>query len=157
MKKTVFIVGGVLALGAIAYLFLKNKKKQEAILGGAGSATSSPTTASGGTTSGTTSGATSSPTNAQTPPPLSTGGIVTSTTVALTAQEQQALDRARTIESEIKNHYKNIQRQTLQVTSLWTIRSRTSYLNSLISNLKKELLNLGYEYKGGIDGFLVKL
>jgi hypothetical protein len=155
MKKTVFIVGGVLALGAIAYLFLKNKKKQQAILGGANLATSSPTTGT------PTTGVGASPTNAQTPPPLSTGGIVTSTTKAPTIEEQIKLDRANDIAETIKKYYGLSATRQLSI-SMWKPISTFSIepINpypAMISKLKDELLKLGYEYKGTRDGVLVKL
>jgi hypothetical protein len=156
MKKTVFIVGGVLALGAIAYLFLKNKKKQEAILGGAGSATSSPTTGT------PTTGFGASPINSEIPP-LSTGGIVTPTTKAPTIQGQEDLDKANDIVVKIKDYYKKSASAQIRVSMfqpstfnpIWT-KPLNPY-PVLISKLKDELLKLGYEYKGEKDGVLVKL
>lgn len=54
MKKTVLIVGALALVGVGAYMFLQNKKKEEAILGGGSGTAPSGTTPTGTTPSTTT-------------------------------------------------------------------------------------------------------
>jgi hypothetical protein len=158
MKKTVFILAGVLAVGGVAYLYFTNKKKQTALLSGGtiGVAPTSPTT----TTS--SAGVGSSAINTEIAP-LPTSTIITSTTKASTAEEQIKLDKANDIAETIKKYY------GLSATAEVRIKMfKPSTFNPLfnkpsnpypkmISKLKDDLLKLGYEYKGEKDGFLVKL
>jgi hypothetical protein len=99
-KKVLIIGGGVVVLGAIGYLYFTNKKKQDALLSGGTSGADS-------TSATPTTGVGASSINSEIPP-LSTGGIVTSTTVAPTIQEQQTLDMANDIVVKIKDYYKKI-------------------------------------------------
>jgi hypothetical protein len=159
-KKVLIIGGGVVVLGAIGYLYFTNKKKQEALLSGgtsgAGSTSATPTTGT------STTGVGASPINSEIPP-LSTGGIVTSTTKAPTIEEQIKLDKANDIVVKIKDYYKKSASAQIRVSMfqpstfnpIWTKPSNPYPV--LISKLKDELLKLGYEYKGEKDGVLVKL
>lgn len=157
MKKAVLIGGGVLLVGGLAYLYFANKKKTEKLL--SGSAT--PSTSGGATTSTTPSG-TSSTIDSEIPP-LSTGGIVTSTTKGATIQEQENLDKANDIVAKIKNLEKlSIAREAYisrwkpsSFQPSWTKPTNTYPI--AIKKLKDDLLKLGYEYKGTTDGTLVKL
>lgn len=159
-KKVLIIGGGVVVLGAIGYLYFTNKKKQDALLSGgtsgAGSTSATPTTGT------PTTGVGASPINNEIPP-LSTGGIVTSATKAPTIQGQEDLDKANDIVVKIKDYYqksasKDIQIQMFRPSTfnpIWTKPSNP--YPTMISKLKSDLLKLGYEYKGGKDGVLVKL
>jgi hypothetical protein len=157
MKKTVFILAGVLAVGGVAYLYFTNKKKQTALLSGGtiGVAPTSPTTT---TLSG---GVGSSAINTEIAP-LPTGTILTSTTKASTAEEQIKLDKANDIAETIKKYYglsatAEILRMVEPPTfnQIWSKPSNP--YPKMISKLKDDLLKLGYEYKGEKDGVLVKL
>jgi len=155
-KKVLIIGGGILVIGVGAYLYFTKKDKKEAL--SSGSAT--PST-SGATTPTTTSGSTS--TIDSEIPPLSTGGIVTPTTKAPTIQGQEDLDKANDIVVKIKDYYKKSASAQMRVDSfrvdtfspIW-MKPINTY-PSAINKLKDDLLKLGYEYKGGIDGVLVKL
>ena len=158
-KKVLIIGGGVVVLGAIGYLYFTNKKKQDALLSGgtsgAGSTSATPTTGT------PTTGVGASPINSEIPP-LSTGGIVTPTTKAPTIQEQENLDIANDIVVKIKDYYKKSSFKTtnsmFQPSTFNPIGTKLPNLYpALINKLKDDLLKLGYEYKGGIDGVLVKL
>lgn len=122
MKKGVFIVAGVLAVGGLAYLYFANKKKQTSLLAGGTSGASS--------TSGTaTTGVGASSVNTEIPP-LSTGGISPITNV----ESQQNLDKAKDIVAKINKS-----------NSLpFSIR------NALVKSLNKKLKELGYKYSNGI-------
>lgn len=157
-KKVLIIGGGVVVLGAIGYLYFTNKKNQDALLSGgtsgAGSTSATPTTGT------PTTGVGASPINSEIPP-LSTGGIVTTTTVAPTPQGQEDLQKAKDLAEKIKKYYQLSASQELKI-RMWqpSTFSRTKPTNSypaLISKLKDDLLKLGYEYKGEKDGILVKL
>ena len=68
------------------------------------------------------------------------------------------LESAKNIEVKIKNYY---QKSALRSKTSERI-FKTSGIGGnpyplLINNLKKELAPLGYEYKGGADGFLIKI
>jgi hypothetical protein len=151
MKKGLIIGGGVLLLGGIAYLYFTNKKKQEELLSGA----TTPTTPTA--TSGSTSTIDSQI------PPLSTGGIVTPSTKATTVEEQEKLDKANDIVVTIKKYQKTsstfgqMDRFFPSSFSLNNNKTRINPYPILINKLKDDLLKLGYEYKGTIDGVLVKL
>lgn len=122
MKKGVFIVAGVLAVGGLAYLYFTNKKKQTSLLAGGTSGASS--------TSGTaTTGVGASSVNTEIPP-LSTGGISPITNV----ESQQNLDKAKDIVAKINKS-----------NSLpFSIR------NIQVKSLNKKLKELGYKYSNGI-------
>ena len=154
-KKVLIIGGGVVVLGAIGYLYFTNKKKQDALLSGG-------TSGAGSTSATTTTGVGASPINNEIPP-LSTGGIVTPTTKAPTIQGQEDLDKANDIVVKIKDYYKKSARQQSGVSMFQPSTFNpvfTKVLNPypiMIKKLKDDLLKLGYEYKGTIDGVLVKL
>lgn len=151
MKKGVFIVAGVLAVGGLAYLYFANKKKQTSLLAGGTSGASS--------TSGTaTTGVGASSVNTEIPP-LSTGGISPITNV----ESQQNLDKANDIAKKIREYYKLSASKDMLI----KITNKSSFLKSfaknsnpypsMIKKLKDDLLKLGYEFKGEKDGVLVKL
>ena len=122
MKKGVFIVAGVLAVGGLAYLYFANKKKQTSLLAG-GTSGASSTSGTATTVVGTSSVNTEIP-------PLSTGGISPITNV----ESQQNLDKAKDIVAKINKS-----------NSLpFSIR------NALVKSLNKKLKELGYEYSKGI-------
>jgi hypothetical protein len=143
MKNKAILIGGVLAiLGAGAYMFFKNKKKTQS---GSESLTPiSPATSVMPTISEATA--------------LPVGTIVTSTTTSSNAEEQAKLDSAKNIEVKIKSYYQKGSLRSKTNERLF----KTSGIGGnpyplLINNLKKELALLGYEYKGGADGFLIKI
>lgn len=152
MKKAILIGGGILLVGGLAYLYFTNKKKTEKLL----SSGTTPSTSGGATTSTTTSGNTST-INAEIPP-LSTGGIVTATTKANTAEEQAKLDKANGIYSQISKLYVSINK-TLMSSSIpsFSKKNQIGSYEAKIKSLKKNLATLGYEYRGSVDGVLVKL
>jgi hypothetical protein len=138
-----------------------NKSKKEALLSGSATPTTSgattPTTSATTTTSSITSAIDSQI------PPLSTGGIVTPTTKAPTIQEQENLDIANDIVVKIKQFEKMSAIKEGQIArwkpkiGISTFGKPTNSYPSAINKLKDDLLKLGYEYKGTIDGVLVKL
>ena len=142
MNKNAILIGGaVVLLGAGAYMFFKNKKK---------------TTESKNLTPSDApilAVASSTPT-----PLLAVGTIVTSTTASPNPEEQSKLESAKNIEVKIKNYYQKSALKSKTSQRLF----QTSGIGGnpyplLINNLKKELAPLGYEYKGGADGFLIKI
>ena len=141
MKNKGILIGGVLAiLGAGAYMFFKNKKKTKS----ESLTPISPTTSVMPTISEATT--------------LPVGTIVTSTTTSSNAEEQAKLDSAKNIEVKIKSYYQKGSLRSKTNERLF----KTSGIGGnpyplLINNLKKELAPLGYEYKGGYDGFLIKI
>ena len=151
-KKVLIIGGGILVIGVGAYLYFKKKDKKEALSSGSVTPTTSATT-----TSGITSAIDSQI------PPLSTGGIVTPTTKAPTIQGQEDLDKANDIVVKLKDYYKKSASAQIRVSMfqpstfnpIWMKPSNPYPFK--INKLKDDLLKLGYEYKGGIDGVLVKL
>jgi len=154
MKNVLFIGGGLALVGVGAYLYLKNKKKQEAILGGTTATQPSASTPIVTTPTGATSSATDGGL---------TGGsmIVTSKTTASNSEEQAKLDTAKDIEAKINNYYKasaSQQRMNLmKPKGIFAISSNSNPYPFLIKKLKDDLKTLGYEYKGQIDGVLVKI
>ena len=149
-KKVLIIGGGVLLLGGVAYLYFKNKKKQDDLLAGSTSETSATTEVG------------ANQVNTQIPP-LSTGGIVNTTTTIPTIQEQENLDKANDIASQIREKYKLSVFAQARVDS-WKPSSMTfSFMKpsnpypSQISKLKDDLLKLGYRFEGTTSGVLVKL
>ncbi len=160
-KKVLIIGGGIVVIGAGAYLYFMNKSKKEALLSGSATPTTSGATTP--TTSGaTTTGSITSAIDSQIPP-LSTGGIVTPTTKAPTIQEQENLDIANDIVVKIKDYYKKSVFKQSQIdfwrptSGLGNFGKPINTYPSAINKLKDDLLKLGYEYKGGKDGVLVKL
>lgn len=159
-KKVLIIGGGVVVLGAIGYLYFTNKKKQDALLSGgtsgAGSTSATPTTGT------PTTGVGASPINSEIPP-LSTGGIVTSATKAPTIQGQEDLDKANDIVVKIKQFEKMSAIKEAKIARWKPLQGMgdfgkpTNTYPIAIKKLKDDLLKLGYEYKGTIDGVLVKL
>jgi hypothetical protein len=155
MKQVLLIGGGLAVVGGLAYLYLKNKKKEEAVLTGGTSATQPSATTPIVTTP---TGATSSATDGGL-----TGGsmIVTSTTTASSSEEQAKLDTAKDIEAKINNYYKaSASQQRLNLMKpkgIFAISSNSNPYPFLIKKLKDDLKILGYEYKGQIDGVLVKI
>jgi hypothetical protein len=154
-KKVLIIGGGIVVIGAGAYLYFMNKSKKEALL--SGSATPTTSSATTPTTSGSTSAIDSEI------PPLSTGGIVTPTTKAPTIQGQEDLDKANDIVVKIKDYYQKSSFQQARVNSYKPSSMSFSFMKPsnpypiMIKKLKDDLLKLGYEYKGDKDGVLVKL
>lgn len=149
-KKVLIIGGGVLLLGGVAYLYFKNKKKQDDLLAGSTSETSATTEVG------------ANQVNTQIPP-LSTGGIVNTTTTIPTIQEQENLDKANDIAEQIRQKYKLSVFAQARVDS-WKPSSMTfSFMKpsnpypSQISKLKDDLLKLGYRFEGTTSGVLVKL
>ena len=159
-KKVLIIGGGIVVIGAGAYLYFMNKSKKEALLSGSATPTTSGATTP--TTSATTTSSITSPINSEIPP-LSTGGIVTPTTKAPTIQEQENLDIANDIVVKIKDYYKKSASAQIRVSMfqpstfnpIWTKPSNPYPI--MIKKLKDDLLKLGYEYKGTTNGVLVKL
>jgi hypothetical protein len=159
-KKVLIIGGGIVIIGAGAYLYFMNKSKQEALLSGS--------------VTPTTSGATTPATTDNLPKgtiitPSSDGGI---TPLAVTVpsqtkptiQNQEELDR---IMDSIKKNMELSRKKQLSI-AMWTPSNafKTSGIGAkpsnpypaIIERLKNDLLKLGYEVKEGSNGiFLVKL
>ena len=154
MKKVLFIGGGLAVVGGLAYLYLKNKKKEEAVLGSTSATQPIATTPIATTPTGTTSVATDGGL-------MGSSVIITSTTTASSSEEQAKLDTAKDIEAKINNYYKlsaSKQRMNLmKPKGIFAISSNSNPYPFLIKKLQDELKKLGYEYKGQIDGFLVKI
>ena len=154
MKNVLFIGGGLAVVGGLAYLYLKNKKKEEAVLGSTSATQPIATTPIVTTPTGATSSATDGGL---------TGGsmIVTSKTTASNSEEQAKLDTAKDIEAKINNYYRlsaSQQRMNLmKPKGIFAISSNSNPYPFLIKKLQDELKTLGYEYKGQIDGVLVKI
>ena len=174
MKKVLLIAGGLAVVGGLAYLYLKNKKKQEAILGGALATQPSSTTPSVTTPTGATSGASDGGIA-----PLPKGSTITPTTVdgvttsvittpnsAPTVQNQMELDA---ILDNIKRNMELSRKKQISI-AMW--KPSNAYRSSggaiggkpsnpypnIIEKLKNDLLRLGYEVKEGSGGlFLVKI
>jgi hypothetical protein len=174
MKNVLLIGGGLAVVGGLAYLYLKNKKKEEAILTGGTSATQpSSTTPSVTTPTGTTSSATDGGIA-----PLPKGSTITPTTVdgvttsvittpnsAPTVQNQMELDA---ILDNIKRNMELSRKKQMSI-AMW--KPSNAYRSSggrigakpsnpypnIIEKLKNDLSKLGYEVKEGSGGlFLVK-
>jgi hypothetical protein len=156
MKKVLLIGGGLAVVGGLAYLYLKNKKKQEAILGTDSATQPIVNAPSEITPVVTTSGATDGGIK-----PILAGMVVTSTTTASSSEEQAKLDTARDIEAKLKNYYKaSALRQRMNLTKpqgIFAISSNSNPYPFLIKKLKDELKILGYEYRGDADGVLIKI
>jgi hypothetical protein len=156
-KKVLIIGGGIVVIGAGAYLYFMNKSKKEALLSGGTLATQPSATPTTGTP---TTGVGASPINSEIPP-LSTGGIVTSTTKATTIEEQIKLDKANDIVVKLKDYYQKSALGQIRVNmfqpSISSFIKPSNPYPIMIKKLKDDLLKLGYEYKGDKDGVLVKL
>lgn len=151
MKKGLLIGGGLAVIGGLAYLYFKNKKKQEAILKGGISATQkNTTTPNTSSQTGSTSG-------------VSDGGIAP-LPKAPTVQNQMELDA---ILDNIKN---NMAKDKLIRKRIASWKPSSAFKSSgigakpsnpypkIIEKLKNDLLKLGYEVKEGSSGlFLVKI
>jgi hypothetical protein len=158
MKKVLLIGGGLAVVGGLAYLYLKNKKKEEAILGGASATQPSATTPSVTTPTGAISGASDGGIT-----PLPKGSTITPTTIdgvttsvittpnsALTVQNQMELDAI------LDNIKKN--REIVNAISLRIGKVAREKAKKEIELLKNDLSRFGYEVKEGSGGlFLVKI
>jgi hypothetical protein len=158
MKKVLLIGGGLAVVGGLAYLYLKNKKKEEAILGGASATQPSATTPSVTTPTGAISGASDGGIT-----PLPKGSTITPTTIdgvttsvittpnsALTVQNQMELDAI------LDNIKKN--REIVNAISLRIGKVAREKAKKQIELLKNDLSKFGYEVKEGSSGlFLVKI
>lgn len=150
MKKIVLVSLGVVAVGGIAYLIFMSKKKK---------VTPAPTG--------------SVPLNEVVPsgspdtqiPTLSTGGIVAPKTTVLSIEEELKFNKANDIVDKIKRLYLiSSTKTTSTLGSSSNIFAKSIFKDTLtdspslaISRYKDQLLKLGYEYKGGKNGVLVKL
>jgi hypothetical protein len=136
MKKTVLIVGALALVGVGAYMFLQNKKKEEAILGGGSSATPSGTTPSGTTPSGTTpsgttpSGTTTTPTGTS----VANDGGLAPITVSGVAYGESDIDLQKA---------KEIVRKMLKGKEWDKIKEST------LKSINLKLSKLGYVYQKG--------
>jgi hypothetical protein len=157
MKNVLLIGGGLAVVGGLAYLYLKNKKKEEAILTGGTSATqpsaSTPsTTTPTGATSGASDGGITPLPKGSTITPTTIDGVTTSVITtpnsALTVKNQMELDA---ILDSIKNNV-GITR------SFSKSKFAKSEATRQITLLKNDLSRFGYEVKEGSGGFfLVKI
>jgi hypothetical protein len=157
MKKVLLIGGGLAVVGVGAYLYLKNKKKEEGILNGGTSATqpsaSTPsTTTPTGATSGASDGGITPLPKGSTITPTTIDGVTTSVITtpnsALTVKNQMELDA---ILDSIKN---NVAITRSFRKSKWDKSNATRQ----IELLKNDLSRFGYEVKEGSGGFfLVKI
>ena len=171
MKKVLLIGGGLAVVGGLAYLYLKNKKKEEAILTGGTSATQPSATTPTGTTSGASDGGIAPLPKGSTITPTTIDGVTTSvistpSNTAPTVKNQMELDA---ILDSIKNNMELSRKKQLSI-AMW--KPSNAYRSSggliggkpsnpypkIIEKLKNDLLKLGYEVKEGSGGlFLVKI
>jgi hypothetical protein len=168
MKKVLLIGGGLAVVGGLAYLYLKNKKKEEAILTGGTSATQPIATTPTGTTSGASDGGIAPLPKGSTITPTTVDGVTTSVITtpnsALTVKNQMELDA---ILDSIKKNMELSRKKQISI-GLW--KPSNAYRSSgigakpsnpypkIIEKLKNDLLKLGYEVKEGSGGiFLVKI
>ena len=154
MKKVLLIGGGLAVVGGLAYLYLKNKKKEEAILTGGTSATQPIATTPTGTTSGASDGGIAPLPKGSTITPTTVDGVTTSVITtpnsALTVKNQMELDAI--LDSIKKN------REIVNAISLRIGKVARENAKKQIALLKNDLLRLGYEVKEGSGGlFLVKI
>ena len=152
MKKVLLIGGGLAVVGGLAYLYIKNKKKEEAILTGGTSATQPIATTPTGTTIGASDGGIAPLPKGSTITPTTVDGVTTSVITtpnsALTVKNQMELDA---ILDKIK---KNV--------AIGRSFSKSKFAKSeatrQIALLKNDLSRFGYEVKEGSGGFfLVKI
>jgi hypothetical protein len=171
MKQVLLIGGGLAVVGGLAYLYLKNKKKEEAILTGGTSATQPIATTPTGTTSGASDGGIAPLPKGSTITPTTIDGVTTSvittpSNTVLTVQNQMELDA---ILDSIKKNMELSRKKQISI-GLW--KPSNAYRSSggsigakpsnpypkIIEKLKNDLLKLGYEVKEGSGGlFLVKI
>ena len=164
MKQVLFIGGGLAVVGGLAYLYLKNKKKEEAILTGGTSATQPSATTQTTSTSGASDGGITPLPKGSTITPTTVDGVTTSVITtpnsALTVKTQMELDA---ILDSIKNEKKNQLRAMMQdfakaLNSGGTYVQKPYVESEKIKQLKNDLFRLGYEVKEGSGGlFLVKI
>ena len=160
-KKVLIIGGGVVVLGAIAYLYFTNKKKQDALLSGGTSGADS--TSATPTTENVTKGTIIEPSKDG---GITPSVITTPSNTKPTIQNQEELDR---IMDNIKKNMELSRKKKLSI-AMWTpsnaFRASGGQIGAkpsnpypaIIERLKNDLLKLGYEVKEGSNGiFLVKL
>jgi hypothetical protein len=169
MKNVLFIGGGLAVVGGLAYLYLKNKKKQEAILTGGTSTTqlsaSTPivTTPTGATSGASDGGITPLPKGSTITPTTIDGvttSVITTPNSALTVKNQMELDAILdSIKIEKNNQFRA--RMTAVANALNsgnTFVAKPIVESEKIIKLKNDLFRLGYEVKEGSGGlFLVKI
>ena len=164
MKQVLLIGGGLAVVGGLAYLYLKNKKKEEAILTGGTSATQPSTTTQNGATSGASDGGIAPLPKGSTITPTTVDGVTTSVITtpnsALTVKNQMELDA---ILDSIK-----IEKDRQFIASMTAFAKALNSGNTFVAKpivesekiikLKNDLFRLGYEVKEGSGGlFLVKI
>ena len=154
MKKALLIGGGLAVVGGLAYLYLKNKKKEEAILTGGTSATQPSATTQTTSTSGASDGGITPLPKGSTITPTTIDGVrtsvITTPNSALTVKNQMELDAI--LDSIKKN------REIVNAISLRIGKVARENAKKQIALLKNDLLRLGYEVKEGSGGlFLVKI
>jgi hypothetical protein len=157
MKKVLLIGGGLAVVGGLAYLYLKNKKKEEAILTGGTSATQPIATTPTGTTSGASDGGIAPLPKGSTITPTTVDGVTTSVITTpnspLTVKNQMELDAI--LDSIKKNMEKN---RKMSFSKSEFAKSEATKATIQIALLKNDLFRLGYEVKEGSRGlFLVKI
>jgi hypothetical protein len=164
MKQVLLIGGGLAVVGGLAYLYLKNKKKEEAILTGGTSATQLSATTPTGATSGASDGGITPLPKGSTITPTTIDGVTTSVITtpnsALTVKNQMELDAILdSIKIEKNNQFRA--RMTAVANALNsgnTFVAKPIVESEKIIKLKNDLFRLGYEVKEGSGGlFLVKI
>jgi hypothetical protein len=164
MKKALLIGGGLAVVGGLAYLYLKNKKKEEAILTGGTSATQPSATTQTTSTSGASDGGITPLPKGSTITPTTIDGVrtsvITTPNSALTVKTQMELDA---ILDSIK-----IEKDRQFIASMTAFAKALNSGNTFVAKpivesekiikLKNDLFRLGYEVKEGSGGlFLVKI
>ena len=154
MKKVLLIGGGLAVVGGLAYLYLKNKKKEEAILTGGTSATQPSATTPTGTTSGASDGGITPLPKGSTITPTTIDGVrtsvITTPNSALTVKNQMELDA---ILDNIKKNNEIVNAISLRIGKVARENAKKQ-----IALLKNDLSRFGYEVKEGSGGFfLVKI
>ena len=164
MKKVLLIGGGLAVVGGLAYLYLKNKKKEEAILTGGTSATQPIATTQTTSTSGASDGGIAPLPKGSTITPTTIDGVTTSVITtpnsALTVKNQMELD-AILDNIKILKDRQFIARITAVANASKsgnTFVAKPIVESEKIKQLKNDLFRLGYEVKEGSGGlFLVKI
>ena len=163
MKKVLLIGGGLAVVGGLAYLYLKNKKKEEAILGSASTTQPISTTPTGASSGASDGGITPLPKGSTITPTTVDGvttSVITTPNSALTVKNQMELDAildSIKIEKD-RQFMARLSGVAQALNSGNTFVAKPIVESEKIIKLKNDLFRLGYEVKEGSGGlFLVKI
>jgi hypothetical protein len=163
MKKVLLVGGGLAVVGGLAYLYLKNKKKEEAILGSTSATQPIPTTPTGATSGASDGGIAPLPKGSTITPTTIDGvttSVITTPNSALTVKNQMELDAildSIKIEKD-RQFMARLSAVAQALNSGNTFVAKPIVESEKIKLLKNDLFRLGYEVKEGSGGlFLVKI